>query len=280
MVRRGNTIATKVVIPSPHGTPPPSPSLNLRPLLPSRLSSPRPQPLASATPHHHNHHHDPHHDHGHVHGHPHRHHHHHGGIDDAGGGGLGLQRRLWEFARAIKWVDAADVLRENLGLCCCSARLFLAATVSPYEVPKGLVGPVCTSLMLLAFPPAGGILLKGGHVLDALSHPILHRQITPSYIPDETERFLALSGIILASLPSVLRFLPLWLAVLYTRAEPYLSVLLIRKKDLTSLSQLCPCSQQSHLVMKAGLDLSARTTADIPRHMVEIQDRHGHTAAV
>ncbi|KAI4326057.1 hypothetical protein MLD38_031409 [Melastoma candidum] len=138
---------------------PPSPSLNLlplrsiplhRPLVSSPLRRPRP-PLAAQASHHH---HDPHHDQGHGHGH-HHHHHHHGADDDTAGGGLGLQRRLWEFARAIKWVDAADVLRENLGLCCCSAGLFLAAAASPYVVPKVLVGPVRTSLMLVAFPLVG-----------------------------------------------------------------------------------------------------------------------------
>lgn len=103
--------------------------------------------------HHHDHHHDDHHSHGHG------HHHHHG----CGNGGseelTGPQRAVIEFAKATRWMDLANFLREHLQLCCCAAAMFLAAAVCPYLVPKPAVKPLQNAFVYVAFP------LVGVHVL-------------------------------------------------------------------------------------------------------------------
>ncbi|KAF8017358.1 hypothetical protein BT93_H2526 [Corymbia citriodora subsp. variegata] len=110
----------------------------------------RSRTVAKASDHGHDHHHDHDHDHHHDHHHGHDHHHHGGGEKLTG-----PQRTLGEFARAIGWVDLANLLRENLQLCCCSAAMFVAAAACPYLIPKPVVKPLQNSLMLLAFPLVG-----------------------------------------------------------------------------------------------------------------------------
>ncbi|XP_075090624.1 putative cadmium/zinc-transporting ATPase HMA1, chloroplastic isoform X2 [Nicotiana tabacum] len=95
--------------------------------------------------HHHHHHHD--HEHGHD-------HHHHG--HDEGDGKLTKSQELFlKFARAIRWTHLANILREHLELCCCSAALFIAAAACPYFLPQPAVLPLQRVFTLIAFPLVG-----------------------------------------------------------------------------------------------------------------------------
>lgn len=49
----------------------------------------------------------------------------------------------------------ADFLREHLGLCCCSAALFVGAAACPYLLPKPAVKPLQHLFILIAFPLVG-----------------------------------------------------------------------------------------------------------------------------
>ncbi|KAB2004675.1 hypothetical protein ERO13_D11G203500v2 [Gossypium hirsutum] len=101
--------------------------------------------------HHHHHEHDL--DHGHDHDHDHHHHHHH---HHHGSGQLnGPQKAVIGFAKAIRWMDLANFLREHLHLCCCATALFIAAAAFPYLVPKPAVKPLQNSFLVLAFPLVG-----------------------------------------------------------------------------------------------------------------------------
>ncbi|KAG5040339.1 hypothetical protein JHK82_012460 [Glycine max] len=104
----------------------------------------------SSNNHHHNHHHD--HDHGHNHHHHHHHHHSHGihGADLTG-----PQKAVIAFAKATRWMDLADILREHLHLCCFSTALFVAAAICPHTLPKPLIKPLQNSLIFVAFPLVG-----------------------------------------------------------------------------------------------------------------------------
>ncbi|KAK4840787.1 hypothetical protein QYF36_018146 [Acer negundo] len=105
-----------------------------------------------AQAHDHGHDHDHHHDHHRQH-HDHHHHHHHGG-----GGCAELsrpQKAVIEFAKATRWSDLADFLREHLQLCCCAAALFLAAAACPYLLPKPAVKPLQNAFIVVAFPLVG-----------------------------------------------------------------------------------------------------------------------------
>ncbi|XP_061339991.1 probable cadmium/zinc-transporting ATPase HMA1, chloroplastic [Gastrolobium bilobum] len=107
----------------------------------------------STSNHHHNHidHNGRHH---HDHDHHHHHHHHHShDIDDANL--TGPQRAIIGFAKATRWMDLADILREHLHLCCFSAALFVAAAICPYTLPKPLIKPLQNSLIFIAFPLVG-----------------------------------------------------------------------------------------------------------------------------
>lgn len=95
----------------------------------------------SSDSHHHHHDHHRHDDHHHHHG------HHHGG-----GELTESQKAFVRFAKRIKWTDAANFLRENLELCCCSAVLFVAAAVSPYLVAKQHVKSLQLLFTSVAFP--------------------------------------------------------------------------------------------------------------------------------
>ncbi|XP_075105883.1 putative cadmium/zinc-transporting ATPase HMA1, chloroplastic isoform X3 [Nicotiana tabacum] len=89
-----------------------------------------------------------HHDHSHDH-----HHHHHHGHDD---GKLTKSQELFlKFARAIRWTHLANILREHLELCCCSAALFIAAAACPYFLPQPAVLPLQRVFTLIAFPLVG-----------------------------------------------------------------------------------------------------------------------------
>ncbi|KAM7265849.1 hypothetical protein ACFE04_003532 [Oxalis oulophora] len=118
--------------------------------------------VADANHHHHHHNHnDDHHHHDHSHNHSHHHHHHDGG--DEGGELTGAQRALIKFAKAIRWIDAANYLREHLQLCCCAVAFLVAAAACPYLLPKPAIKPIQNALMIIAFPLVG---LSAG--LDAL----------------------------------------------------------------------------------------------------------------
>ncbi|GKD66875.1 hypothetical protein Tco_1308983, partial [Tanacetum coccineum] len=93
---------------------------------------------------HHNHDHD--HDHAHHH---HGHGHHHGELTKP-------QQVFADFAKAVKWTDMADFLREHLELCCFSTVVFISAAVCPYLLPKTVpVKAVQHLLALVAFPLVG-----------------------------------------------------------------------------------------------------------------------------
>lgn len=71
-----------------------------------------------------------------------------------------FQEKVFGFAKAIGWVDLANILRENLQLCCCSMALLLAASASPYLVPKPVIKPLQNAFIFLAFPLVGVISLS------------------------------------------------------------------------------------------------------------------------
>lgn len=97
--------------------------------------------------HHHNNHHHDHHD-----GDPNHHHHHHCG-DCAEP--TGPQEAILRFAKAVKWTDLANFLREHLHLCCFSTALFLAAAACPYLLPRPTVKPLQNAFIFIAFPLVG-----------------------------------------------------------------------------------------------------------------------------
>lgn len=106
---------------------------------------------------HSNHHHHESHDHHHD-----NYHHHHNQCHDDGEAGLSLtksQELVLNFAKAIRWTNLANFLREHLELCCCSAALFLAAAACPYLSPKFAVKPLQHVFTLIAFPLVGVTLL-------------------------------------------------------------------------------------------------------------------------
>ncbi|KAL9378292.1 hypothetical protein Peur_029627 [Populus x canadensis] len=90
--------------------------------------------------------------HDHDHDHCCHHHHHEGGHDSQL---TGPQRALLKFAKTLGWMDLANLLREHLQLCCCSAALFITAAACPYMIPKPAVKPLQNALMLVAFPLVG-----------------------------------------------------------------------------------------------------------------------------
>lgn len=59
------------------------------------------------------------------------------------------------FARAIRWTDLANFLREHLELCCCATGMFIIAGACPYLLPKPVVRPLQRALVYLAFPLVG-----------------------------------------------------------------------------------------------------------------------------
>lgn len=66
------------------------------------------------------------------------------------------QRAILSFAKSIGWADLANLLREHLQLCCCSAALLLVASACPYLIPKNtVVKPLQTVLIAIAFPLVG-----------------------------------------------------------------------------------------------------------------------------
>ncbi|GAB2279616.1 Probable cadmium/zinc-transporting ATPase hma1, chloroplastic [Dionaea muscipula] len=120
-------------------------------------------PAASAAADHHHHHdgenhgHGDHHQHNDEHehrdcGHSHNHYHHHRSEEKELSK---YQEGLIRFAKAIRWMDLANFLREHLQLCCISAALFVAAAACPYLVPKPVVKPLQNAFILLAFPLVG-----------------------------------------------------------------------------------------------------------------------------
>ncbi|KAK6924007.1 hypothetical protein RJ641_010207 [Dillenia turbinata] len=131
---------TSINFPSYYSIPKPYTSLPLNSPTLRRL---RLRPLNfSADHHHHYHHHDEH---------DHHHHHHHGGAEKL----KGSQEAFLKFAKAIRWMELANFLRENLQLCCCSTALLLAASACPYLLPKPVVKPLQNVFILLAFPLVG-----------------------------------------------------------------------------------------------------------------------------
>lgn len=63
-----------------------------------------------------------------------------------------LQLAFVDFAKAIKWTELADLLREHLEVCCFATALLLAATTIPYLVPMASLKHVQCVLALVAFP--------------------------------------------------------------------------------------------------------------------------------
>ncbi|KAE9449694.1 hypothetical protein C3L33_18405, partial [Rhododendron williamsianum] len=148
----------------PRITKPSNYSLKLNPFrtqtlfLPPILSPPQrhSRSLPNAThPHHHDHHED------------HNHHHHNHGCENTKL--TRAQESFLRFAKAIRWTDLADFLREHLMLCCCSAALFVCAAACPYVLPKPAAKPlqhVSASLDSLIDITGGKINI---HVLMALA---------------------------------------------------------------------------------------------------------------
>ncbi|KAK4367791.1 hypothetical protein RND71_011583 [Anisodus tanguticus] len=66
-----------------------------------------------------------------------------------------FQKVFLKFATAIRWTRLANLLRENLELCCCSAALFIAAGACPYFLPKPALLPLQRVFTLIAFPLVG-----------------------------------------------------------------------------------------------------------------------------
>ncbi|XP_044483471.1 probable cadmium/zinc-transporting ATPase HMA1, chloroplastic isoform X2 [Mangifera indica] len=104
--------------------------------------------FAQAHDHHHHHDHDHHHHQDHHH---HHHDHHNGNCTELSG----PQKAVIEFAKATRWLDLANFLREHLQLCCFSTGLFLAAAACPYLLPKPAVKPLQNAFIFLAFPLVG-----------------------------------------------------------------------------------------------------------------------------
>lgn len=107
---------------------------------------------------------------GHHHGH-HHHHHHHGCQHHCDGDGVeptGAQKAFIRFAKAIRWTELANYLREHLQLCCGSAALFLTAAACPYLVPKPAVKPLQNVLVAVAFPLVGVRIVH--QTADSLKH--------------------------------------------------------------------------------------------------------------
>lgn len=130
-----------------------SPLFRFKPsLLPPPRNFPSLRCSADHSDHDHDHRHRHDHRHDHDHDHDHHHHHHHGG----GSAQLtGNQKAFIGFAKAVRWTDLADFLREHLHLCFCSAALFVAAAACPYVMPKLAVKPVQNAFLLIAFPLVG-----------------------------------------------------------------------------------------------------------------------------
>ncbi|KAJ0040325.1 hypothetical protein Pint_27978 [Pistacia integerrima] len=99
-----------------------------------------------ADAHNNHHHHQDHHHH-----HHHNHHHHHENCTELSG----PQKAVIKFAKATRWLDLANFLREHLHLCCSATALFLAAAACPYLLPKPAVKPLQNAFIFLAFPLVG-----------------------------------------------------------------------------------------------------------------------------
>ncbi|KAK7386400.1 hypothetical protein VNO78_26610 [Psophocarpus tetragonolobus] len=133
------------------------PPISIKPLYSPKFLILHHHPLrcvAQSSDNHHHHHHNHNHNHLHHHHHQHQHHHHHShGIH--GAVLTGPQKALIAFAKATRWMDLADILREHLHLCCFSAALFVAAAICPHTLPKPIVKPFQNSLIFVAFPLVG-----------------------------------------------------------------------------------------------------------------------------
>ncbi|KAK1316427.1 hypothetical protein QJS10_CPA05g01232 [Acorus calamus] len=114
--------------------------LSVTPISPSTFIHSRPSLTRSISPlAAHNHHHDHHH-----------HHHHHEGLELNG-----PAEAFHRFARSVGWAQLADLLRENLRLCCCSLGLLLAAAACPCVLPKPSASLSQNALVFVAFPLVG-----------------------------------------------------------------------------------------------------------------------------
>ncbi|CAK8562480.1 unnamed protein product [Lathyrus sativus] len=134
---------------------PPSP-ISIKPLYSSKLLILHHHKLRCSAQSTHNHHHHNHNHTDHNHNHNHHNHHHHNHSHDTDDANLtGPQRAVITFAKATKWIDLANILREHLHLCCFSTALFVAAAICPRTLPKSLIKPFQNSLILVAFPLVG-----------------------------------------------------------------------------------------------------------------------------
>nr|AYW01700.1 HMA1 protein [Morus alba] len=110
---------------------------------------------AKAADHGHNHHHHQLGDHDHDHHDLQHHHHHHCGNCGEVSELKESQKAFLRFAKAVRWTELANFLRENLLLCCVSAALFVAAAAFPHLLPKSAVKPLQNAFLLVAFPLVG-----------------------------------------------------------------------------------------------------------------------------
>ncbi|CAI8609318.1 unnamed protein product [Vicia faba] len=149
-----HTKTTKIQSPNFTFRPHPSP-ISIKPLYSSKLLILHHHKLRSSAESTHNHHTHNHSDHNHDHHHHHHHHHHNHSHDIDDDNLTGPQRAVITFAKATKWIDLANILREHLHLCCFSTALFVTAAICPHTLPKSLIKPFQNSLILVAFPLVG-----------------------------------------------------------------------------------------------------------------------------
>ncbi|PKU82222.1 probable cadmium/zinc-transporting ATPase HMA1, chloroplastic [Dendrobium catenatum] len=91
----------------------------------------------------------------HEHHHPHDHQHHHGHEQTCELELNGVQKAILRFAKAVGWVDLADLLREHLQLCCCSMILLLLSAACPYVLPARAAKLLQNAFISIAFPLIG-----------------------------------------------------------------------------------------------------------------------------
>jgi hypothetical protein len=69
-----------------------------------------------------------------------------------------MQKMIWQLAAAIGLTRLADLLRDNVRLCCLSMGMLLMAAICPYVAPPHLAPSLQSGLALLAFPLVGVIM--------------------------------------------------------------------------------------------------------------------------
>lgn len=85
----------------------------------------------------------------------HHHQHHHGHEHSCELEFNGLQKAILRFAKAVGWVDLADLLRDHLQLCSCSMVLLLLSAACPYVLPARAAKLLQNAFISIAFPLIG-----------------------------------------------------------------------------------------------------------------------------